>query len=357
MKILVISEGKHSTSAIDLWRIWRPMQELAKYVDWQIDYQDRVIRGQDEITDSETFIKEHGEAEVDHLGQYDIIFTTYFTSPYIAAVLYGAKVKYGTKTIIDFDDDVYDIDPINPFWLKAGQDAAYYLQRLAATTSYISTTTPYLATKLKNKSESKAMVYTLPNVIGHDYEQYNPDNGNKVVVGYFGGSSHYDGLHDTGVLPAIRKIMNERKDVCFKCVGLPIDEYLPKARTTILDPVASEKWTGDMFPKLNFDIAIAPLKDTQFNRSKSDIKWQESTRMGAAFVASAVEPYKRLPGGAAVVTNNTQSDWYEAITKLLDKPTRNMQVDNARVALKQRIDSENWKHYKTMFEEVASENN
>ena len=43
MKILVISEGKHSTSAIDLWRIWRPMQELAKYVDWQIDYQDRVI--------------------------------------------------------------------------------------------------------------------------------------------------------------------------------------------------------------------------------------------------------------------------------------------------------------------------
>lgn len=48
MKILAVHSDfgdTKKTKAVDLWRIARPIRELKKHVDWQIDEQETFIKG------------------------------------------------------------------------------------------------------------------------------------------------------------------------------------------------------------------------------------------------------------------------------------------------------------------------
>lgn len=357
MKILAISKvretGKQKESAIDLWRIYRPLKELAKHTDWQIDFQPHIVRDIEKYEDADEFLKEHGEAEVDHIGQYDIVFTSYFTSPHVYTILWGAAKKHGTEFIFDIDDDLFDVDPYNPFWLAAGKEGALFLQTMARITKYISTTNEDLAKKFREHSEVEAKTFVLPNYISDMYPECEPKN-DRPVIGFFGGASHYQDLHESGVLEAVEKLMHENKDLQFHSAGQPVDVYLPKKRCKEINVAQGKDWATKLFPSLNYDIAVAPLLDTKFNHNKSNIKWQEATRMGAAFVGSDIGPYKSLSKDVAKLVPNTREAWYIALKELLDKEVRAKQVKNARKELKNWRLEDNWHKYKEMFEEVAN---
>lgn len=355
MKILAInSMGSESESMIDWWRIHNPLTELAKHVDWTIDVQPRLIRDFHGLEhDPDTFMAEYGEAEVAHLGQYDIIFTSYFTSPHVYTLLWAAHKTHGTQFVIDIDDDLYDVDPLNPYHLAVGKAGAAFLQTIASIAPILTTTTPNLAEKLRRKSVAGARVHVLPNYISDAYQHTKFDNGDKVIIGFFGGASHYDDLHRSNVLPALKRLMDEHKQVYFQCAGQPIDYYLPKARVEIIEARQGQKWLTGLFPSLNYDIAIAPLLSTVFNASKSDIKWQEATRMGAAVVASNVGPYKALPAGTVKTVDNSEQQWYDALSKLLVKAERKRQLTKARVALETYRMEENWQRYEQLFSELG----
>ena len=359
MKILAISkvqDKEQIESAIDLWRVHRPLMELKKHVDWKIDFQPYLIRDYHGLdSDPDAFMRKYGEEVVDQLGEYDIIFTSYTTSPHIYTLLWGTQKKHGTKFIIDIDDDMYDIDPWNPAILRAGKAGIHFLQRVAQITENISCTTDVLATKLKNKSEVVPKVFVNQNYISDQYQHEPINNGENIIIGYFGGASHYRDIHNTHFLPALQRIMHENKNVYFECAGQPVDYYLPKSRVKVIEPVKGVQWPTELFPSLQFDIALLPLMDTVFSKSKSNIKWQESTRMGAAVIASNIGPYKSLPSGSALSVSNTEDQWYDAITQLLDKQTRQKQVATAQEALKSYRLEDNWQSYKSMFEEVHND--
>lgn len=360
MKILGISkllgEEKYE-SAIDLWRIKRPLLELQKHTDWQIDFQPHLIRDPDKYTDPDLFMKEQAEKEVAHLGQYDIIFTSYFTSPHLYTLLWAAAKEYGTEFILDIDDDLFDVDPENPFWLGAGEDGAFFLRTMVQVTKYLSTTNKALADKFKQKSEVEASVFVNPNYIADQYPEYEPNNGDKIIIGYFGGASHYHDLHETGVLPAIKQIMEEHKNVYFYCAGQPVDVHLPELRTKNIPIAQGTAWPEKLFPTLNFDITIAPLRPTEFNKHKSNIKWQEATRMGSAFVGSDVGPYKSIRYDSAITVPNTRDAWYMNLKELVEnEKKRKAMVANARKAVSKLRLEDNWKIYKQMFEEVYNAN-
>lgn len=356
MKILVLSSGKESpetTRPADLWRIYRPMRELEKHVDWDISYQSSVIRDKFGTSDPDEFIKLYGEDEVKHLGQYDIIFTSYFTSPHEFTLLWAAQKQYGTKFIMDIDDDLYHIDEWNPIWLQTGWTGVHFMQKMVGECKYLSTTTDYMRKLLATE---KNTVFTIPNYISEDYHHEAYDNGHEVVVGYFGGSSHYRDVHHTNVISGLRKVMNEHKNVKFVIMGQPLDEYLPRKRVTIIEPVSGTRFADEAFRDLKFDIALAPLLDTEFNKGKSDIKWQESTRMGAAVIASNIGPYSTLDNDVVLkVDNNTTSSWYEAITHMLLGKNRRAQLAQAQKKLETMTLEGNWNKYKEMFERVFND--
>lgn len=356
MKILAIvkkSPSGKADSAIDVWRIKRPMLALKEHTDWQIDFQDSLIRGIDEYETPDDFMREKAEEEVAHLGQYDIIYTSYFTSPHLYTLLWAAEKEHGTKFVIDMDDDFFDVDPENPFWIYAGEEGALFLRTIGEIAPRITTTNRFLAKKLRYKNQVGARVDVLPNFISNIYKEKDPDNGDIVRIGYFGGASHYHDLHETGVLPAVREIMDENPNVHFRCVGQPIDEYLPPERTDSHDAVEGDAWATERIASLDYDISLGPLRDTIFNNHKSNIKWQESTRIGAAFVCSNIGPYKHLKDGTAWKVPNTREAWYIALKTLVnDAQKRKRLLTASRRELPKWTMENNWEKYKEYFESL-----
>jgi len=268
--------------------------------------------------------------------------------------------KYGVQFVMDIDDDMFSVNPDNPFWAKMTDEKCYWMQCMIRDNTWISTTTPELAQVFKDRRQKPDdSVFINPNLIPDDYKQNPFDNGDKIVIGYFGGSSHYADVHETGVLKAIQKLMHERKDVYFKSVGMPIDVYIPRKRYTYVDGKRFSGWMDDIYPNLAIDISIAPLKHDIFNQGKSNIKWQESTRAGALFVASNYGPYKDLGDKAVLVDENTEEAWYKALKKAVeDVDLRNATKARAQKDLEDHWRLEDhWTQYKIMFEKIMEKKN
>lgn len=358
MKILAIhgvGAGKpEKDPPVHLWRIYRPLEELKKHVDWQIDYQKTFIPNADKLKSDKDLTNELIESAGKQLGQYDIIFSSYHFDAAADALIEAVCAKYGTRYVLDDDDNSFAIEQENPYWSTMTHDKTFILQQIVRYAKYVTTTTETLCKVIAERTKVNGEVFVLPNYISEDYKEYDPDNGDKVVIGYFGGYNHYFDLHDTGFMEAVERVMHEHKNVRFKVVGIPLGKYTPKARTEVINPTGGRKWTSELFPTLNFDISCAPLRANAFTRCKSNIKWQESTRMGAAFICSDIPPYDTLPDGTAVKVNNTTEDWYKALKKLVEDATeRKRLVSAARKELAANWTLEkNWHKYKEMFEAV-----
>jgi hypothetical protein len=66
-----------------------------------------------------------------------------------------------------------------------------------------------------------------------------------------------------------------------------------------------------------WDIAVAPLLDTPFNRHKSDLKFLEYSGLGLPGVYSAVEPYASVRDGeTGLRARNSVEEWCEQIERL-----------------------------------------
>jgi hypothetical protein len=363
LKILAIHnigfDEKDKESGVHIWRIWRPLEELKKHVDWQIDYQKSFIKDIEKFKDLSEFTEDEVEAAGRHLGSYDVVYCSYHADWAAHCLMMAVANRYGTKFILDDDDNTFAIEPENPFWVHMGHDKAFYMQRILRTSRYLSTTTDNLAEVFRKRNEENAKIYVLPNYISESYQQTEPDNGDKLVIGYFGGTNHYIDFEQTGVVEALARIMHEHKNVHFRSIGVPIQKYLPKARYHLEDTVFGRKFVTELYPTMKFDIGLAPIRQTIFSDGKSNIKWQEYTRMGAAFIGSDVGPYKSIKPGAGLLVQNTEDDWYKGLKALvLDAEKRKQLVKTARTELKANWrleDPKNWGKYKAMIEEVAND--
>src|SRR3546814_14721972 len=63
---------------------------------------------------------------------------------------------------------------------------------------------------------------------------------------------------------------------------------------------AFTKWVPtpeEFFRSIDYAVGVAPLSDTTFNRSKSDIKFLELAALGIPTIASDVAPYRSIRHG------------------------------------------------------------
>lgn len=364
MKILAV--GSHilpdptKQSQVDHWRVGRPMRELAKHTDWQIDHSPTFIPGFKKHEGKEQFTEEEMEKAFVNLSQYDIVFASYHPDPTAYTLLKVLRDKHGVQFVMDVDDDMFAINPDNPFWTKMTDEKVYWMQRMVADNDWITTPSPILAERFQQRRTGKTAdsVTVIPNYIADVYKHPKFDNSPNIVIGYMGGSSHYADLHETGVLDAVQQIMHENKQLRFKSVGMLVDKYIPKGRLEFEGGKRGTLFFKEVFPSLKMDIALAPILDNLFNLGKSNIKWQEMTRAGAAVIASDLGPYKELHNGVdALLVKNTTEDWYNAIKKLVDKPKlRSILIENAQkeLAYHWRLER-NWVKYKELFERVKRE--
>ncbi len=287
--------------------------------------------------------------------------------------------------------DVITIDDIDDYWMPGKEHPIHDIirfnkinEKIVANlkeAKYVTTTTSLFADEIKKTNKN---VVVFPNAINPDESQFKEKNteSDRLRIGWLGGSSH---LHDIQLLDgSFSKLTSLSKNLQFVLCGFDtrgtITEINPQngehKKRNILPhetvwanyekiftqdySIVSESykkylldfsqveyvdelsesyvrvWTKPVqsYAKnySKFDVSLAPIKNTMFNRMKSQLKVIEAGFYKKAIIASNLGPYtidlvhslqngNFADGNALLVDENrNHSDWAKYIEKLQKNP-------------------------------------
>jgi glycosyltransferase involved in cell wall biosynthesis len=239
----------------------------------------------------------------------DVIFTTLPSDRNYLALMYALKDRYKTKLVIDIDDDILSThtEPNNPaFAAYRNKDArhAEYAEIAIINADLITVSTEYLKSRFEHLNPN---IVVVKNCIDNEFfiGDNKPDN---ITIGYTGAGSHQA---DWKMIEPILKKMKDKYGVKVKVIT-PV-----KTSRDVVDH--QDSWVEMMkYPKamtdLGFSIGIAPLKDSLFNRGKSNLRWLEYSRLGIPTIASDVIPFKGIDN---ILYATEAKDWEKHLEKLI----------------------------------------
>lgn len=238
------------------------------------------------------------------------------------ALLREYQVEHGLKIVVDCDD-YFDLNPDSPFIKEHEKsDAKRVIKKTMEIADMVTTTTKHLAGKL---SEINKNVKVLPNYMDMDrwdLAKYHNES-DRIRIGWAGSMTHLDDLKM--IVEPLIKIKQNYPQVDYIFVG--------ETRIADLFPFPVETMLGvpfDVWPaKLNglrLDIGLAPLKDTPFNKCKSNIKWLEySIAQIPGVYSPTVYQHTNFEPKFGLVADSPET-WYGAIEHYINYPQRRQEV-------------------------------
>lgn len=142
----------------------------------------------------------------------------------------------------------------------------------------------------------------------------------RLVIGWGGSGSHYLSWMESHIIPAIRRVLQERKDVEFilaaslQSVLNRISHKSFEARVKWIDWGAYADWPETLS---QFDIGLIPMYG-EYDERRSWIKPLEYALMGIPWVGSRNRMTEEYVGFGGQVVENKTSNWYEAIVDVVD---------------------------------------
>lgn len=254
--------------------------------------------------------------------------------------------EHGKKVVVDFDDDLWDVSPMNfayeglgtrevpvnyrdkdgtlqkkmlwmdghspNFWIQDNRLRLSMASEMARQADAITVSTKRLQHSML---EHNGDVRVMENCV--DLGVWRTDVNRKhegFRVGWQGGDSH---RHDMYVVAEqLGRFLKDHPEATLVLSGtfIPeLKEFVPVDRVEFHPWVNSEAYPYLMMT-LGLDLGIAPLAHTRFNTRKSALKWLEYGAMGVPCFASAVPPYTdyiRHGEDGHLLENG---DWYDALS-------------------------------------------
>ena len=152
----------------------------------------------------------------------------------------------------------------------------------------------------------------------------------KIVIGYQGGSTHWEDLESSGLGGSLKYILEKHDNVVFamyadiRMLEAFVARYnLPKDKVF---HIPARHFMDHPSGMHGIDIGLAPILACQFNLGKSHLKFLEGMAAGTAMIGSNVGPYARFerrhPGTVLTVGQGKWSSptWVAAIEKLILNP-------------------------------------
>lgn len=245
------------------------------------------------------------------------------------------KAKSFNKKIIYITDD--DFENIDPSTIEGKRHLEYNPKKnvriLSENSDSIWIYSDWMFKKFieLNKNTKLLPPYTTIDEIIHK-KTLNGNNVSRkpIKIGY--ASNIHNRKNLSVVLPALKRILIEYpKLVKFETFfgnskyiieynALGDIQYL--SNVINLDPVPGIKKFHDALLNRNWDIGIAPLQDTLFNKAKSNNKYREYGMLKIPAIYSNVEAYKSsiINNYNGLMSNNTEYDWYTTIKFLIENP-------------------------------------
>lgn len=193
---------------------------------------------------------------------------------------------------------------------------------LLARTDLIYTSTEYLAKTLARRFPDRKVYYGVyPPYLASSIQKNKSTRSPATKAfkfGYMGSKGH--GRDLAMITDAIARILTEYPGVTFETFGTIA---LPESLKMFGDRVISHKVKANYeqflqyLYELNWDLGLAPLEDTEFNKCKAPNKYIEYTACQIPTLASNVLVYNKFVDGREIAI--TESDcWYEKIKFFLE---------------------------------------
>ncbi|AXK67021.1 hypothetical protein CN645_17615 [Burkholderia sp. IDO3] len=247
--------------------------------------------------------------------------------PEDAARVLDALDKAGLPWIYEIDDMLWEL-PAQHKDHGVDRAQASSILKLAARASMVTCSTDILASELRSVARN---VQVIPNALDEDLwcaplnqnlvdkvaKEYNFKDGRQRLI-YMGSKSHAADLEM--VEAALAKVKAEMPNLHIIQIGggkrLSMGDEIERPES-LFEYHDFVPWFRAVCA--NSTIAIAPLVDNEFNRSKSDIKAIDYALVSTPAVYSKVPAYKSvLNGQTGLVVENNPDDWARAILKLLN---------------------------------------
>lgn len=259
----------------------------------------------------------------------------------------------GIKVVVEVDDDLHAVDRRSAFGSQVAFDHLRVFAECCQHADLLTVSTPALAAKydaevvLPNYVPEAWLEIRRPAVDEYDEPFATPS---PLTVGWTGSiGSHVADLQATrhGVGAALEEVGG-----WFRCFGKGNAKSHAAIERAVGAPAEVRPWQSrDRYPHeiAKFDVGIAPLENTPFNRAKSWLKPLEYAACGVPCVMSPTDEYRRLHnehGIGALADFHSPGDWRREVERLLsDDAYRHEAGEKAREAVRESLTIEQncWK--------------
>lgn len=284
----------------------------------------------------------------------------------VLAFLRCIKDLFKKPIITEIDDWLFDLPSYNiasnPY--KPNSDMEKIAFKQIEVSDYLIVSTQFIKENLEILFPEKP-IYIIKNSLDFNiwdnvkpYDVFSPKKEGMIRIGYTGCGNHSGDMEL--VKDAIVKLIDEYENLEF-IMAIPFPSWDDVDHPRVL---RGDRWVVlPDFPNYvsgwDLDIGIAPLRDTNFNRAKSNLRWLEYSALKIPTVASSVYPFKNsikhMKDGMLVKNNSLQ--WYEALKSLIvDKGMRAEIGSKAYKRVKKEFDMEKTaKTYLSILKEIKNE--
>ena len=235
---------------------------------------------------------------------------------------FAAARANGLPVILHIDDDLFGLPVVVGIERYRSGRHARRIQALSLAlrrADFIIAATPALAELLAAQAGHGRIGWLENGTGGAPRPRTRKPAGSPVVIGYMGSASHGPDLEL--VLPALEHLLTHRRDVRVELFGsiarLPAADRLPGA--VVRHDVVAGDYAAfrERLAALEWDIGLAPLVASPYNRCKTATKWAEYAEAGVAVAASDMEVYQpMIAQGAAAAA--AQGQWAHMLERLVD---------------------------------------
>jgi glycosyltransferase involved in cell wall biosynthesis/GT2 family glycosyltransferase len=292
-----------SIDACAHYRVLSPLGHLADHI---------------EISWNENFSPEKIHSFKESAQNADIILIQRFFPCSETGEFINFLFSLGKPVVYEIDDLLTDLPMDNPSfgWSRTRKK---FILDVARRASAVTVSTAALK---KYFSEYNDAVFLLPNYIDSDIWA-NQIPGKKraapLRIGYAGTVTH---KYDLKIIANALALISEKygSSVSFLFFGCHIEELRRIPNSTFIDHDKSYHNYSKVIARLNLDILLIPLADSEFNNAKSNIKWLEYASLGVPGIYSNVKPYSEYITSPSfgLLTDNTTEDWFKCICRLIE---------------------------------------
>jgi glycosyltransferase involved in cell wall biosynthesis len=230
--------------------------------------------------------------------------------------------KQSVKVLFDIDDALF-LPSSNIFGTKI-RPGTFFLEKILQNSDYVFANGHFLLHYVREFNENSCIIHD-----PIDTELFSPEkkikNEKKIVIGWQGSArSHRRNL--AMLINPLKRIGKEYRNIKFKIISYLGDENITRMFGPLEKYMKIDYGTKNWIPLASFakmiydfDILVAPLEDTPWNRGKSALRVGIGMALGIPIIASPVgeQKYVVRHGVNGFLARN-EEEWYTYLKMLIE---------------------------------------